>query len=99
MPQKPKPPAARRRKAPAKPKRAQSPLEFLKSVYSEPIPEEADAATRARIIANKLAAAKAAAAYEMQQRDGEAEGELAALLREIEATAGASDAEPDDDER
>lgn len=87
MAEKSKPAARRRRAAPKRPP-AMSPLEFLKSVYLEPIPADADAATRAKIVANKLAAAKAAAAYEMAQAQGEAgEGELAALLRELEGEA------------
>lgn len=83
-----KKPAARRRPAP---KRAEpmSPLDFLKSVYREPIPDDVGPADRAKLIAQKLAAAKAAAAYELQQRQPDAgEGELAALLRELEGGDG-----------
>lgn len=83
-----KKPAARRRPAP---KRAaqMSPLDFLKSVYREPIPDDVGPADRAKLIAQKLAAAKAAAAYELQQRQPDAgEGELAALLRELEGGDG-----------
>ncbi len=89
MAEKSKPVARRRRATPKRaPKAAEtmSPLEFLKSVYLEPIPDDADAATRARIVANKLAAARAAAALEAA--GGETgEGELSKLLRELEDEA------------
>ncbi|MEQ9643534.1 MAG: hypothetical protein RIM84_26175 [Alphaproteobacteria bacterium] len=63
-----------------------SPLDYFKSVYLEPIPDDADAAARARIVANKLAAAKAAAALEAHGGEP-GEGDLAKLLRELEDEA------------
>ena len=78
----PKRPATRKATAARRKAAAQSPLEFLQSVYREPIPDDVDAATRAKIVANKMAAAKLA--HEIERGgNGPRDGELAALLHEL----------------
>ena len=83
-------PAARRSRG-ASARAELTPLEFMKRVYREPIPDGISIAERIKIVTNQLNAAKHAAAIEIRLGQANGEGDLAALLRELEGTADAND--------
>jgi hypothetical protein len=88
MPDK-KPVARPRRAAPKRVRLARAdltPLEFMKRVYRAPVPRAATITERIRIVANQLNAARHAAAIEIRLGQAETEGDLAALLRELEGS-------------